>query len=348
MINDPTPERLNMRLRTALLLLLTTLSLPAMALDQQALMRIFFSVVLVRGYDTSGNLAYGSGVVVGENQVATNCHVLRKTANAWISQGEETYKIESVHVDAKHDLCLLNMEKLPFQAVELGSSHHLAKGEDVIAIGHSNGVPSPITSGGQIKALYPFEQGNVVRTNARFMMGASGSPLFNAQGKLIGINTFKTPGRVAYFYAMPVEWLAEVKKIPATSTLPVTGQAFWEFPDEQKPFFMQVALPHLNDDWAQLQEISQRWIKAEPQNSEAWFELGSAQEGLGKTQEALQSYHQATMLDPQHAQAFYRMGVIASQRGDRNEMHQVSITLAKIDGTLADEFNQAMGCNTEC
>lgn len=337
-------------MRSLLLIILCALSAikPALALDQQALMKVFFSVVLVRGYDANGGLAYGSGVVIGENQVATNCHVLRKTSKAWVSQGEDAYKIESIHVDAKHDLCILDMENLPFKPVEIGHTDKLNKGEDVIAIGHSNGVPAPITSGGQIKALYPYEQGSVVRTNARFMMGASGSPLFDSQGRLIGINTFKTPGRVAYFYAMPVEWLAEVKKLPATTTLPVSGQAFWEFADEDKPFFMQVALPHLNEDWAKLQEVSQRWIKLEPQNSEAWFELGSAQEGQGNTNEALRSYRTATTLDPQHAQAFYRLGAIASQRGDRNEMHLVSVTLAKIDGTLADQFNQAMGCSVEC
>ena len=334
--------------RILALLLAVLLSPAANAFDQQSLMRVFFSVVLVRGYNPDGSLAYGSGVVVGQNKVVTNCHVLRKTNKAWVSQGEETFAIVSVHVDAMHDLCLLNTDKLPVQAVTLGNTADLAKGKEVFAIGHSNGVPAPLTSYGQIKSLYPYEGANVVRTNARFSLGASGSALFDGNGRLIGINTFKTPGRAAYFYAVPVEWITQLENKPVQEKLPVSGQAFWELPDEQKPFFMQVALPELNEDWARLQEISQRWIAAEPQNAEAWYELGAAQEGLNRKQEAEHAYRKAAELNPDHGEALYRLGVFASQRGDREEMHSVSTRLATIDSEMAAEFNKAVGCEASC
>lgn len=327
------------------LLLLTQ---QALAFDQQSMMKVFFSVVLVRGYDSTGGLAYGTGVVIGENSVVTNCHVLRKTTHAWLSQGEAIYKIEAVHVDAKHDLCLLKTEKLPLAPVTLGSTATVQKGDEVYAMGHSSGVLAPTTSGGQVKSLYPYENGNVVRTNARFTLGASGSPLFDGDARLIGINTFKTPGRAAFFYAVPVEWLKDVEKIPPQTRFPVSGQAFWELPDDEKPFFMQVALPRLNDDWAKLLEVSQRWVKAEPVNPEAWFELASAQEGLGKLDEAENSFRKVTAIQPNHSDALFRLGVFASKRGDRQEMHEVSITLAKVDRDMAKEFNKTVGCETEC
>jgi hypothetical protein len=248
-----------MRRRPALFApLLLLLSQSSLAFDQQTLMRVFFSVVLVRGYDSDGGLAYGTGVVVGQDKVATNCHVLRKTTQAWVSQAEDVYKIVSVHADPRHDLCLLNTEKMPLRPVVLGKTAGLSKGAEAYAMSHSSGAFSPQTSGGQIKSLYPYEHGNVVRTSTRFTLGASGSPLVDGEGRLIGINTFKTPGRAAYFYAVPVEWLAELEKIPPVSKLPISGQAFWELPDEQKPFFLQVALPHLNEDWNKLLEVSQR------------------------------------------------------------------------------------------
>lgn len=320
----------------------------ALAFDQQSLMKVFFSVVLVRGYDDAGGLAYGTGVVIGKNKVVTNCHVLRKTQKAWISQAEDIYKIESIHVDAKHDLCLLNTEKLPLAPVALGSSQNIHKGDEVFAMGHSSGVLAPTTSGGQIKSLYPYEHGNVVRTNARFTLGASGSPLFDAEGHLIGINTFKTPGRNAFFYAVPIEWLKSAEKMPAQTQLPVSGQAFWELPDAEKPFFMQVALPRLNEDWPKLLEVSQHWLEAEPTNPEAWYELGTAQEGIGRTEEALKSYRKVTAIIPDHSDTLFRLGVLASQRGDRDEMHTVSLTLARIDREMAVEFNKTVGCATEC
>jgi serine protease Do len=334
--------------RILVILMAVLLSPAANAFDQQSMMRVFFSIVLVRGYNQDGSLAYGSGVVIGDNKVVTNCHVLRKTNQAWVSQGEEASAIVSVRVDAMHDLCLLNTDRLQAQPVPLGSTAELAKGDEVIAIGHSNGVPAPLASHGQIKSLYPYEGGNVVRTNARFSLGASGSALFDGQGRLIGINTFKTPGRAAYFYAIPIEWLKEVEIQPAQSKLPVSGQAFWELPDEEKPFFMQVALPQLNHDWVRLQEISRHWIEAEPDNAEAWYELGTAQEGLDQPGDAEKSYRQAIAINPKHSDALYRLGVFASQRGDREEMHSVSTKLTKIDSEMAAEFNKTVGCDVNC
>lgn len=334
--------------RTLAFLLAVLLSPVANAFDQQSLMRVFFSIVLVRGYNPDGSLAYGSGVVIGPNKVVTNCHVLRKTNQAWVSQGEDAFAIVSVHVDAMHDLCLLNTDNLPVQPVSLGNTAELGKGNEVFAIGHSNGVPAPLTSYGQIKSLYPFEGGNVVRTSARFSLGASGSALFDGTGRLIGINTFKTPGRAAYFYAVPVEWVKNLENKPVQNKLPVSGQAFWELPDEQKPFFMQAALPDLNEDWVRLQEISKRWIEAEPRNAEAWYELGIAQEGLALKAEAEQSYRKAAELNPQHSEALYRLGVFASKRGDRQEMHDVSTKLTQIDSEMAADFNKTVGCEASC
>jgi serine protease Do len=334
--------------RTLAFLLAVLLSPAANAFDQQSLMRVFFSIVLVRGYNPDGSLAYGSGVVIGPNKVVTNCHVLRKTNQAWVSQGEDAFAIVSVHVDAMHDLCLLNTDNLPVQPVSLGNTAELGKGNEVFAIGHSNGVPAPLTSYGQIKSLYPFEGGNVVRTSARFSLGASGSALFDGNGRLIGINTFKTPGRAAYFYAVPVEWVKNLENKPVQNKLPVSGQAFWELPDEQKPFFMQAALPDLNEDWVRLQEISKRWIEAEPRSAEAWYELGIAQEGLALKAEAEQSYRKAAELNPQHSEALYRLGVFASERGDRQEMHDVSTKLTQIDSEMAADFNKTVGCEASC
>lgn len=318
------------------------------AFDQQNLMKVFFSVVLVRGYDQNGGLSYGSGVVVGENKVVTNCHVLRSTNKAWVSQAEDAYPVDSVQADPKHDLCLLNIDKLPLKPVEPGNTSSLGKGAEVVSIGHSSGSPSPMTSGGQVKSIYAYDGGNIIRTNARFSLGASGSPLFDGRGRLIAINTFKTPGRYAYFYAMPVEWIKDLEKLPTQKNLPISGQAFWELAEDQKPFFMQVALPHLNNNWTRLSEISRQWLKAEPDNPEAWYELGAAQEGLGQNEDAQKSYRMATSIDPRHADALFRLGVFASKRGDSAEAHQVSLILAQIDPEMAASFNDAMGCKQNC
>lgn len=334
--------------RLLLTIICLMLARNSLAFDQQNLMKVFFSVVLVRGYDQNGGLSYGSGVVVGDNRVVTNCHVLRSTTKAWISQAEDAYPVESIQADPNHDLCLLNIDRLPLKPVELGNTSNLGKGAEVVSIGHSSGSPSPMTSGGQVKSIYSYDGGNIIRTNARFSLGASGSPLFDSQGRLIAINTFKTPGKQAYFYAMPVEWVKDLEKLPAQKNLPITGQAFWEQPEDQKPFFMQTALPHLNSDWVRLSEISQQWLKVEPNNPEAWYELGSAQEGLDRDEDARKSYLTATRLDPYHADALFRLGVFASKQGNIAETHQIALTLTEIDPEMAVIFKNTVGCKKNC
>lgn len=334
--------------RTFILFMALITSTAAIAFEQATLMRTFFSIVLVRGYDTDGNIAYGSGVVVGDNKVVTNCHVLRKTRQAWLSQGEDSYPIVSVQADSRHDLCLLNTNRLPLKAIPLGSSSTLHKGEDLFSIGYSNGVLAPLSTHGRIKALYSFDGGNVIRSSARFSLGASGSALFDDDGNLIGINTFKTPGRVAYFYAVPVEWIRELEKISPQTQLPIKGQAFWELPDNEKPFFMQVALPRLNNDWPRLIEISRRWIQTEPLNAEAWYELGSAQESLGTLNDAKHSYRKTTELDPRHGEALYRLGMLASLEGDNETTKAISDRLAAIDPDLAIAFKKDIDCAHLC
>lgn len=90
-------------------------------------MSSFFSVVMIRGYNDAGGLAYGSGVVVGDNQVITNCHVLRKTKQPWVSQGEETYSVTAVKADHWHDLCLVTTFGMATKPVLIGKSTDLKK-----------------------------------------------------------------------------------------------------------------------------------------------------------------------------------------------------------------------------
>ena len=88
---------------------------PAFAFDKAKLYAAYTSIVLIRGYNATGGLAYGSGVVVGKDKVLTNCHVFRSTKEPWISRGEDTYSINSVKADTWHDLCLVSTAPLPFK-----------------------------------------------------------------------------------------------------------------------------------------------------------------------------------------------------------------------------------------
>lgn len=321
---------------------------PAAALDQQKVLASLQSVVMIRGYNDKGGVSYGSGVVVGENKVITNCHIFRSTKQPWISRGEDTYMISSVQADRWHDLCLVATESLPLKPVPMGKGNDIKRGQEVLAIGHSNGVPNPLTSAGVVKTTYDFDGGRVIRSSAKFLMGASGSGIFDLSGNLLGINTFKTPGRPAYFYSLPIEWLASLEKLPVETKFPITGKAFWEEDDHNKPFFMQMAIPELSSDWPKLEQVAEKWLTIDPKNTDAWYELGFAQENLSKPIQAKKAYEQAVNLDPSNTDALIRLGILAQSAGDKEGVRNINLTLGNINKELAAEFSQMVGCSSDC
>ncbi|WP_047549400.1 S1 family peptidase [Methylotenera sp. G11] len=331
-----------------LLLLMLSYLQPALAFDQQKILASLQSVVMIRGYNDKGGVSYGSGVVVSNNKVITNCHIFRSTKQPWISRGEDTYTIASVQADRWHDLCLVSTSDLPLKPAPIGRGNEIKRGQEVLAIGHSNGVPNALTSAGAVKTTYDFEGGRVIRSSAKFLMGASGSGIFDLEGNLLGINTFKTPGRPAYFYSLPIEWLADLEKMPVETTFPITGKAFWEEEDSNKPFFMQIAIPELNGDWPKLAQVAEKWLAIDPKNSDAWYELGFASENLSKTSEAKKAYEQSVALDPGNSDSLMRLGVLAQSAGDKEGVRNINLALTHIDKALAAEFNALIGCGSEC
>jgi len=326
---------------------LFTLIPHAFAIDQEKILKATYAVVMVRGYNANGGLAYGSGVVVAKNKVMTNCHIFRSTKEPWIARGEDVYHIDSVQADRYHDLCLVTAT-LPFTPAPIGNGNEIKRGQEVLSIGHSNGVPAPLTSSGAIKSSYEFEGGKIIRSTAQFRMGASGSGLFDLAGNLIGINTFKTPGKPAYFYSLPVEWLVNLEKQPVETKFPIEGKTFWEEEDSKKPYFMQIALPEINKDWPKLEQIAQQWINKDNNNSDAWYELGVAQENLNKLDDAQKSYEESIKLDGKNIESLFRVGAIAKTRGDKKMVHAMLVAITNIDQDLAYQYSEMLGCKEEC
>lgn len=320
----------------------------AHALDRQKILEPFFSTVMVRAYHADGGLGYGSGVVIASNKVLTNCHVLRESGKPWVSRGEDVYQVLSVQADMWHDICILNTDPLPFKPVILGDTSKLKKDEQVIAIGHSNGVASPMISVGSIKSLYALDQAHIIRSTAKFALGASGSGLYNEDGELVGINTFKTLGRQAYYYALPVEWIKQLEQRQPETRFPLVGQALWEATQESRLYFLLIAIPELQGDWNALARIAGQWTGAEPDNAEAWYELGLAQEHLRQADAAELSYKRALSLDPVNTDAMFRLGVMAAHQGKQEEAHAMEVSLAKVSEKLALEFRKASACDQAC
>jgi len=313
-----------------LLLALLIYTSIAGAFDRAALMKAFGSIVMVRGYTESGSLAYGSGVIVGKGEVITNCHVLRRTKAPWVSQGEDSYQIIDVRADAWQDLCLFSVHNLNKDPITIGSSKNLVKGQSLAAIGHSGGSPVPLTTGGYVVSTYGYDKAKIILSSAKFRLGASGSGLFDMKGNLVGINTFKTTGYGSY-YAMPIDWLSDLRKKNKQTKFLVKGKALWEEDEDKKPYFLQIAIPKAKESWNDLFLVTKKWIKREEENSEAWYEYGFVNEKLLNVKEALNAYNKSIYLDKSNSDSLYRAALLYKKNGNSNKATQIQKELLLID-----------------
>jgi len=281
--------------------------------DRELVYRLKASVVKVHALTATGGHGVGSGVVVAQDTVATNCHVVANSSGISISKFGDSMSPVGMIADWKHDICLLKFKYLELPAAKLASAASLHYGDEVFSIGFPGGPPKPQTISGKVRALYAYDDSLVVRTDAAFIMGSSGSPTFNQAGELVSLSTFKSPGKHAYFYSVPVEWIQRLMQGEQVTSAAPTATPFWDLPLEQRPFWMQVVLPYQSGDWAMLETLARQWLTVQAESAEAYFYLASALHGQGQTGPAQQAYLRAVSLQPGHVDAWSGLAILAEQ-----------------------------------
>ena len=303
------------------------------------------SIVKVHVATKSGGHGVGTGVVVGKDLVATNCHVVANALGVKITKFGDSFSPDAMRADWKHDVCVMRFQYLGMKPVELGDSENLKYEQGIFSIGFPGGPPKPITTPGKIKALYAFDGSQVIRTDASFVMGASGSPVFDNDGKLVALSTVKSPGHSAYFYNVPVKWVKALLDTPEltvteTESLKTDVSPFWDAPEQQRPFFMRVVLPYQNAKWDELENVAVEWVSKEPKSEEAHFYLGVALESLGKTDAAKIEFAEVLKLHPQHAATLQELGLMANKTGNQPELSRLKLAMQEAGGDVLEEFNE--------
>jgi serine protease Do len=300
------------------------------------------SIVKISSATKSGGHGWGTGVVISKDHVVTNCHVIQNSNGISMSRWGESFAPTALIADWKHDVCILRFEWANLKPVVVGDSEALKYEQPVISISMPRDSPAPYVALGKVKALYALDDAHVIRASAEFAIGASGSPVFDYDGKLIALSTFKSPGHGAYFYNMPAKWIKDLLSKPEVKLSAPHEAAFWDAPEALRPFFMRIVLPYQNKRWQDVKQISQEWIAKEPTSSEALFYAGVAEVNLGDLSKATQYFQQALSLQPQHSACLIALGIMAHRAGKTDEVEKTHVTLKDIDSELDEEFTKAL------
>jgi hypothetical protein len=246
------------------------------ALDPGTLIKLSTSVLKVEVIRVQGGYSLGSGVVIGADRVATNCHVTRDARQIAVLQGGLRLPAQAQRVDAYHDLCVLRVRGIErARAVEFAQA---TVGQAVTAVGHTAGALQ--SSVGEVLALHRLDGGRVIQSTNYFNSGASGGGLFDAQSRLVGILSFRLRGAAGHYFAMPAEWLADGLQ-NASHDQPVAPHAagelaFWEQPLETQPYFLRAAVLENDGNWRALQPLALEWARHDADDPEPWYLLGLA------------------------------------------------------------------------
>ena len=164
----------------------------------------------------------GSGVLVSPNgYILTANHVVQGADEIKVKvtsvNGDKEYSARVIGTDPPTDVAVLKIDARDLPAITLGNSDQLEVGDMVLAIGDPFGLEQTVTMGivsalGRSGFQFGGDTGrpnyqDFIQTDAAINPGNSGGALVDAEGRLVGINTFivsSTYGNEGIGFAVPI------------------------------------------------------------------------------------------------------------------------------------------------
>ena len=160
----------------------------------------------------------GSGFIISEDGfIMTNHHVVKDASEILVRLSDRRELVAKlIGSDERSDIALLKVEADHLPVVEIGDSSHLKVGEWVLAIGSPFGFDHSVTQGivsAKGRALPRENYVPFIQTDVAINPGNSGGPLFDLDGKVVGINSqiySRTGGFMGLSFSIPIDMAMKV------------------------------------------------------------------------------------------------------------------------------------------
>jgi serine protease Do len=141
---------------------------------------------------SDGTGSSGSGVIVSKDGlILTAAHVIQGMKNVDVYFPDGKKRVGKVlGANFSKDIGMVRMiDSGPWPFVEMGESKPLEAGDWLVALGHSAGFDPARTPPVRFGRVMSDGPGNYFTSDCTLIGGDSGGPLFNLDGKLVGINS---------------------------------------------------------------------------------------------------------------------------------------------------------------
>lgn len=161
---------------------------------QEAIEKIEKSVLAIQSKTKKGKILEGSGVIVfREGLIITLADLVPEGSKTTVFFDGQEFSAEILKRDKKENLALLKIEKGDLQPVSFGDFEKIRLGQRIFLIGFifKGKTQKKVVNEGILKY---FDQ-NSIETNIFENSSLIGSPLFDIEGNLIGLN-FVEEGKI--------------------------------------------------------------------------------------------------------------------------------------------------------
>jgi serine protease Do len=169
-------------------------------------------------FDHFDTKSLGSGFIISsDGYILTNHHVVKDATEIIVKLTDRReLEAEVIGSDERSDLAVLKVDAEDLPVVNIGKSEDLKVGEWVLAIGSPFGFDHSVTAGivsAKGRSLPRENYVPFIQTDVAINPGNSGGPLFDLDGKVVGINSqiySRTGGFMGLSFAIPIDMAMKV------------------------------------------------------------------------------------------------------------------------------------------
>jgi tetratricopeptide (TPR) repeat protein len=312
------------------------------------------SVMLILGeLKASNQISLGTGFLVSsDGKLVTNHHVIAGASEIVVrSANGKVFPVKAILADDEvHDLAVLQLEAANMPALSLADEAAVQMGSPIVVIGNPEGLEGTITEG-IISAIREMkDMGLIYQISAAISHGSSGSPLLNAEGKVLGVATFMKIKGQALNFAVSARTLKDLlanpryvpkpEVITRSSSPPAAQRATTLEQDAQvsrEPAFAELRELENARNFPRMLEAARDLTLKYPQSALAQRRLSDAYYYTAFYKESFGACKRALDLDPANPRGWNNLAMVTGQMNDEKaalEIYRSGLEVAPLDAKL--------------